>query len=91
MAVIQIIPTVSSSICHFKMKISGKKKGKLKVIMIFCTFIQPFCQHLLVTSMCPALGTWEKMPVLSELTFLMGKIASNNDCTISPEPLGQNL
>lgn len=91
---IQIIPTVSLSICHFKMKISGKKKGKLEVLMISCALIQPFHAHLLGIFYVSGVGNVEKKikdSYLLELTFLMGKIVTNNDCSISPALRGQNL
>lgn len=60
MAVIQVIPTVSPSICHLRMKISGKKKGKMEVIMMSCTLIRVFHTHLLGNLCVSDTGNWEK-------------------------------
>lgn len=89
---IQILPMVSPSICHLQMKTSGKKKGKLEVL-ISCPLIQ-FHKYLLGNFYAPEIGNMEKLKerCLLEVDMLMGKkIITNNDCTTPLGPQEQNF
>lgn len=64
---IQIIPTVSPSICHFKMKTSGNRKEDWKSLW-HLALIQPFHKYLLSTFHVSGTGNMgkNKSPVLWE-------------------------
>lgn len=60
---IQISPTFSQSTCHFRVKISGVKKGNGKSLLYLAPSFNHSTTIYWVTSMCRALGTWEKIRV----------------------------